>query len=58
MASDKIVASKYAKSAPGEDFGETLQLYEQVRGTPQEAEIRALMPERFKIIDEIKAGKR
>ena len=33
------------------------QLYQQVKGTPQEAEIRALMPARFKIIEELLAGK-
>jgi hypothetical protein len=49
--------SKYAKNSPGEDFGEALQLYQQVKGTPQEAEIRKLMPERFKIIEELLAGK-
>ena len=51
MASDGVHASQYAKNNHDEDFGESLQLYEQVRGTPQEAEMRALMPERFKLID-------
>jgi len=58
MASDGISSSQYAKKSQGEDFAETLQLYQQVKGTPQEAEVRALMPERFKIIDELLAGKR
>jgi len=58
MASDGTHASQYAKKAQGEDFSETLKLYQMVKGTPKEAEIRALMPERFKIIDEILAGKR
>lgn len=57
-AKDGVHASQYAKNSFGEDFAETLQLYQQVKGTPQEAEIRALMPERFKIIDELLAGKR
>lgn len=58
MASDGVHASAYAKKSQGEDFSETLKLYQMVKGTPQEAELRALMPERFKIIDEILAGKR
>lgn len=57
MKSDQVVASKYAKNSPDEDFAETLQLYEQVRGTPQEAEMRALMPERFRLIDKLLAAK-
>jgi WXG100 family type VII secretion target len=58
MSSDNSRASKYAKSSPGEDFSETLQLYHQVKGTHQEAVVRKRMPERFKLIDEIVAGKR
>ncbi|RKG63094.1 hypothetical protein D7W79_40625 [Corallococcus exercitus] len=57
VKSDGIVPSKYAKASVGEDFGETLQLYQQVKGTSQEAEVRAMMPERFKIIDSLIAGK-
>lgn len=56
-AKDGVHASGYAKNSFGEDFAETLQLYQQVKGTPQEAEVRALMPERFKIIDALLAGK-
>ncbi|QRK09874.1 hypothetical protein JQX13_07135 [Archangium violaceum] len=48
---DGVAASRYATKAVGEDFCETVALYDQVRGTPQEAEIRALMPERFKLLD-------
>lgn len=58
IKSDGIVPSKYGKASVGEDFSETLVLYHQSKGTPQEAELRALMPERFKIIDEMLAGKR
>lgn len=58
MGKDGISSSQYAKKSQGEDFAETLQLYQQVKGTPQEAEVRALMPERFKIIDELLSGKR
>ena len=57
-ASDKVVPSKYAKASVSEDFAETLQVYQQVKGTPQEAEMRALMPGRFRIIDELLSGKR
>ncbi|WP_257457752.1 putative zinc-binding metallopeptidase [Archangium lipolyticum] len=56
--SDGLVASGYAKASPGEDFAETLLIYQQAKGTPREAEFRAMMPERFKIIDELLAGKR
>jgi hypothetical protein len=50
---DVLVPSQYARKSPGEDFGETLQLYMQVKGTEKEAEIRALMPARFKILDDV-----
>lgn len=58
IQSDPSAASKYAQVAPAEDFSETLLLYHQVKGTPEEAAARQKMPERFKIIDEIVAGKR
>ena len=58
IQSDGIVPSQYAKASMDEDFGEALQLYRQVKGTTKEAEVRALMPERFKIIDELLSGKR
>jgi hypothetical protein len=48
---DGILASRYAAESPGEDFSETLVIYQRVRGTPQEAEFRAMMPERFRILD-------
>ncbi|MBN9687189.1 MULTISPECIES: hypothetical protein [unclassified Corallococcus] len=53
MASDGFVPSDYARSSPSEDFAETLVLYQKVRGTPQEAEVRALMPGRFRLIDDL-----
>lgn len=56
MASDGLSASGYAKNSKGEDFAESLVLYQTVRGTPQEAEIRALMPERFAILDRMIGG--
>ena len=58
MNSDGISPSVYAKQsaatgAPDEDFSETLELYMKVKGTPQESEIRAIMPERFALLDKI-----
>jgi hypothetical protein len=53
MKSDVVVPSKYAKSSPGEDFAETLVVYFQTKGTPQEQEIRILMPARIKIIEDL-----
>ena len=50
--------SNYAKASEGEDFSETLQYYHQILGTKDEAATRKSMPARFKIIDEIVAGKR
>jgi len=51
IQNDGIRVSRYAAQTPGEDFSETLVLYQQARGTPQEAEFRAMMPERFRILD-------
>lgn len=56
MSEDGISPSVYARSSREEDFSETLELYMLVRGTPQEAEIRAIMPERFAILDELVGG--
>lgn len=54
--SDGIQVSQYSTKDPGEDFSETLVLYERVRGTPEEAEFRAMMPERFRILDAMLGG--
>ncbi len=51
-ASDGLHASQYAKESPEEDFSETLALYMSVKGSPAEAEIRALMSQRMLILDE------
>ncbi|AKJ03786.1 hypothetical protein ATI61_11636 [Archangium gephyra] len=56
IENDGLEASQYATHTPGEDFAESLVLYERVRGTPQEAEFRAMMPERFRILDEMLGG--
>ncbi|HZI12179.1 MAG TPA: hypothetical protein VE153_17480 [Myxococcus sp.] len=58
VKSDGIIPSQYGKASVGEDFAETLVIYHQNKGTPRDAELRALMPERYKIIDELLAGKR
>jgi hypothetical protein len=36
-----------------EDFAETFKLYWQVIGTDKEKDMRALMPARFKIVDDL-----
>jgi hypothetical protein len=57
IKSDNTVASKYAKASPAEDFSETLVLYNQVHGKhPDEEELRALMPERFRLMDRVLAS--
>jgi len=57
ITSDGVVASRYAKNSQGEDFAESLTLYMNVKGTDREAELRALMPERFKLLDKLLAPK-
>ncbi len=57
MKSDIVSASNYPQEQPNqrlklaEDFGETVQLYQQVLGTKEEDEWRGIMPERFKFLD-------
>jgi hypothetical protein len=58
IAKDKMTPSQYAKNSPGEDFSEFLVLYQSVKGTPAEAELRELMPERFKVFDAMVAAKK
>ena len=60
MNKDGIIPSQYAKTGGpfADDFSETLLLYEHVKGKPEEAELRELMPNRFKIIDDLEAGRR
>jgi hypothetical protein len=57
MASDGIRASGYAASSRDEDFAEAFVIYQRVRGTPEEAEMRGIMPERFRLIDELLAAR-
>ncbi len=55
-ASDGLSASTYAKEDPDEDFAESLAIYQAVRGTPHEAELRALFPARFALLDQLLGG--
>ncbi|MCP3097971.1 hypothetical protein LZ198_03670 [Myxococcus sp. K15C18031901] len=50
---DGIRPSRYGASTPAEDFSEALVLYHRSRGTPQEREFRAMMPERFRLIERL-----
>lgn len=50
---DRMRASQYARETRREDFAEAYSLYLQVRGTPEEAALRALMPNRFALLDAI-----
>lgn len=52
MKSDGFHASLYARHNAAEDVAETVTLYHIVRGTPQEASIRALFPARFAYLDQ------
>lgn len=63
MQKDGVATSKYGHTIAGkdktvdggapyaDDFAETLLLYGRVKGTPEEAKMRALFPERFKVLD-------
>jgi hypothetical protein len=71
MADDGIDPSRYAQTTyrmsddpflnprldgiKGEDFSESLKLYYLVKGTPQEAEIKALMPNRWRILESLES---
>ena len=44
---DGLAPSSYARSSRTEDFSEALTLYQLSKGTPYEAEYRAMFPERF-----------
>ncbi|MBZ4401958.1 hypothetical protein [Myxococcus sp. AS-1-15] len=60
METDGVSPSRYPQrklksegleKAMQEDFSEAVKLYDQVRGTPYEAELRAMMPKRFELLD-------
>jgi len=56
MGADKFAASSYAKHNPAEDFAESYRLYAQTVDTPRHAELRNIMPDRFRILDAIWSG--
>ncbi len=54
-SSDGVAVSQYAMKAGHEDFAETFALYMTTKGTDQHAWYRALMPQRFAILDRLGA---
>lgn len=52
MEADGMTTTRYGRNSPNEDFAEMMAFYVQVRGTPQEAELRRLYPARFAVLDE------
>jgi hypothetical protein len=55
-AANEARPSDYAFSSDAEDFAETYQLYEAVKGTNLEAHFRVLMPARFAAVDALVAS--
>ena len=53
LRADAVLPSGYAATDIGEDAAETIRLYSMVRGTPYEAELRAIYSHRFELIDEL-----
>lgn len=53
MTADGMNLSTYGKSSVNEDFAESWALWVPVRGTPAEAEVRALIPNRVKVMETI-----
>ena len=53
IQNDLVAPSGMAQLSAQRDFSETVKLYEQVRGTPQEAEIRELFNERLSVIENL-----
>lgn len=53
---DGILPSGYSATDIGEDAAEAMKLYTMVRGTPYEAELRTLYPNRFALLDELLGG--
>lgn len=50
---DLIDPNQIDRGDPLQDFAEAYSLYMRVRGTEQEAEVRALMPHRFALLDQL-----
>jgi hypothetical protein len=53
---DGLVPSIYARSSRTEDFSEALTLYQLSKGTPLEAEYRAMFPARWAALDAVLAA--
>ncbi len=51
MDKDQASVSGYADAAIAEDVAETVQVYNTTKGAPSHEEYRAIVPERFKILD-------
>jgi hypothetical protein len=54
MKSDGIAVSQYGKETVDEDFAESWALYARAVDTPREAEVRALIPARCKLMDTLR----
>jgi hypothetical protein len=50
---DGVLPSGYSRTDIGEDAAETARIYAMVRGTPFEAEVRAIYANRFELLDEL-----
>jgi len=53
---DGLSPSDYARSSRTEDFSEALTLYQLSKGTPYEAEYRAMFPERWSALEAVLAA--
>lgn len=53
MAADNFTPSGYARASVVEDFSEAWLMLLQYRGTPREGEVRTLMPERCRLLDDV-----
>jgi hypothetical protein len=58
MTADGISVSEYGATNANEDFGESWLLYVTAYGTPLEAEVRALIPNRAKLMDDFMQHKK
>lgn len=53
MASDRLTVSRYARASPADDFAETWAVYIPIRSAPAGEEVRALLPARCRLLDEL-----
>lgn len=51
MKKDNVQLSKYGKSSESEDFAEAWALFAPAYGKPRESEVKALIPNRFKLME-------